>query len=93
MDDKFIIFIIFCILLLSFVQISQGQPNQKLYFDTTKIKVVEIIHDYNFGFPERDTIEATYIRRYNNKKWYCKGLFGIDYYSYKHPRLFRWRKK
>ena len=93
MDDKFVIAIIIMIILLSICQIVQGQENQKLYFDTTKIKCVEIIHDFNFGFPQRDTVEATYIVRKHKYEWYCKGVNGLDYLSSVHPKLLYWRKK
>jgi len=57
-------------------------------FDTTTIETLEITVQYEFGFPQKDTVASTIHFLTPRGVWYVKGLTQ-DYYSDKYPVILK----
>ena len=57
-------------------------------FDTTTIETLEITVQYEFGFPQKDTVVSTIHFLTPRGVWYVKGLTQ-DYYSDKYPVILK----
>ena len=55
-------------------------------FDTTTIEILEITTEYEFGFPQKDTVASTIHFRITEGHWHIKG-FAQDSYSDKPPKV------